>query len=87
MKKIGLLYGGKSAEHEVSLSTARAVIGALNFNQYEVYPVYITLDGEWLTGPQLINPVKTIEELQFTASNRPIIFRNLSKRMKSFSLM
>ena len=71
MKKIGLLYGGKSAEHEVSLSTARAVVGALDFNQYEVYPVYITIDGEWLTGPQLKAPVNTIEELQFAASNRP----------------
>jgi len=71
MKKIGLLYGGKSAEHEVSLSTARAVVGALNFNQYEVYPVYITIDGEWLTGPRITTPVNTVEELQFTASNRP----------------
>lgn len=71
MKKIGLLYGGKSAEHEVSLSTARAVTQALDFEKYEVYPVFITLQGEWLTGPQLTAPVQTIEELQFEAQNRP----------------
>ena len=64
-KRIGLLYGGKSAEHEVSLSTARAVIGALNFEVYEVYPIFITLEGEWRRGERLIKPVSTIEELQF----------------------
>jgi D-alanine-D-alanine ligase len=45
-KRIGLLYGGKSAEHEVSLSTARAVTQALNFDEYDVFPIYITHDGE-----------------------------------------
>lgn len=64
-KRIGLLYGGKSAEHEVSLSTARAVTQALNFGEYDVFPIFITLDGEWRTGPQLIAPVDSIEELQF----------------------
>ncbi len=64
-KRIGLLYGGKSAEHEVSLSTARAVIGALNFKEYEVYPIFITLEGEWRCGERLNKPASTIEELQF----------------------
>lgn len=63
-KKIGLLYGGKSAEHEVSLSTARAVTQALNFGKYEVYPIYITQEGEWRKGPLLEGPADTIEQLQ-----------------------
>ena len=63
-KKIGLLYGGKSAEHEVSLSTARAVTQALNFDKYEVYPIYITQDGEWRKGSYLEGAVETIEQLQ-----------------------
>lgn len=63
-KKIGLLYGGKSAEHEVSLSTARAVTQALNFEQYEVYPIYITQEGEWKKGPLLEGPATSIEQLQ-----------------------
>ncbi len=63
-KTLGLLYGGKSAEHEVSLSTALAVIKAINFEKYEVYPIYITLDGEWRKGSQLTKPLETVEELQ-----------------------
>lgn len=70
-KRIGLLYGGKSAEHEVSLSTAKAVTQALNFEQYEVHPIFITLDGEWLIGSQLTAPVETIEQLQFESSKKP----------------
>lgn len=65
-KKIGLLYGGKSAEHEVSLSTARAVTHALNFEKYEVYPIYITQEGEWKKGRMLEGPAESIEQLQLT---------------------
>ena len=63
-KRIGLLYGGKSAEHEVSLSTALAVTKALDFDAYEVYPIYITQDGEWRKGERLEKMAETIEQLQ-----------------------
>ncbi|WP_203340422.1 D-alanine--D-alanine ligase [Planococcus beijingensis] len=63
-KRIGLLYGGKSAEHEVSLSTALAVTKALDFDAYEVYPIYITHDGEWRKGERLEKTAETIEQLQ-----------------------
>ena len=64
-KRVGLLYGGKSAEHEVSLSTATAVSKAIDYDKYEVHPIFITLDGQWLRGPQLTKPVDSIEQLQF----------------------
>lgn len=67
-KRIGLLYGGKSAEHEVSLSTAQAVTKALNFEKYEVYPVYITQEGEWRKGASLEGPAGSIEQLQLEQS-------------------
>src|SRR3989338_3526046 len=46
--KIGVLFGGKSAEHEVSLQSARNVIEALDKNKYEVVPIGITKEGKWL---------------------------------------
>lgn len=64
-KRIGLLYGGKSAEHEVSLLTAKAVTQAVNFGEYEIHPIFITLDGEWRVGPQLTEPAQSVEQLQF----------------------
>lgn len=69
-KRIGLLYGGKSAEHEVSLSTAQAVTKALNFEKYEVYPVYITQEGEWRKGASLEGPAGSIEQLQLEQDSK-----------------
>ena len=43
--KLGLLYGGKSAEHEVSLQTALAVIKALDLEKFDIHPIYITKEG------------------------------------------
>ena len=70
-KRLGLLYGGKSAEHEVSLSTARAVTQAVDFNRYEVIPVYITYNGEWRKGQPLKQPVQTIDELRLKGNGKP----------------
>ncbi|HEY4566243.1 MAG TPA: D-alanine--D-alanine ligase [Savagea sp.] len=62
---IGLIYGGKSAEHDVSISTAYAVMQAVNFNTYDVVPVYITIDGGWVVGEKRTEPFGTREELVF----------------------
>lgn len=67
--KLGLLYGGKSAEHKVSLQTAFAVIKALNLEKFEVYPIYITTKGQWIKGPQLVEPAKDVKELEFSNGN------------------
>lgn len=64
--KICLLYGGKSAEHQVSLQTAKAVIGALDNDKYDIHPIYISEEGQWVKGPQLQGPVENAKELAFT---------------------
>lgn len=51
--RIYVLYGGKSAEHDISLKTARNVLAHLNRTDYAVYPVYITRDGCWQLKEQL----------------------------------
>ncbi|MCL7748866.1 D-alanine--D-alanine ligase [Halalkalibacter alkaliphilus] len=62
--KLGLLYGGKSAEHKVSLQTAKAVIKALDLTKYEIHPIYISENGEWVRGAQLEGPVEDVKQLQ-----------------------
>ena len=46
---VGLLYGGQSAEHDVSVLSARNVRAALG-DRYRITPIYITRDGRWLVG-------------------------------------
>lgn len=63
--RLGLVYGGKSAEHNVSLQTALAVTKALDTEKFDIHPIYITEKGEWLRGPQLSEPVSNVKMLQF----------------------
>ena len=48
--RVGVLFGGRSGEHEVSLASATSVIKALDPEKYEVVPIGITKDGRWLVG-------------------------------------
>ncbi|WP_409303875.1 D-alanine--D-alanine ligase [Peribacillus sp. SCS-155] len=63
--KLGLLYGGKSAEHNVSMQTALAVIKALDLEKFDIHPIYITEEGKWVKGQQLSAPVENVRELAF----------------------
>ncbi|MHA7772840.1 D-alanine--D-alanine ligase family protein [Roseibium sp. M-1] len=46
--RIAVLFGGRSAEHDVSILSATNVFNALDPNRYDVLPVYITRQGRWL---------------------------------------
>ena len=47
--RVGILFGGRSGEHEISLLSAASVFKAIDQNKYEVVPIGITKDGRWLT--------------------------------------
>src|SRR5215472_1696138 len=47
--RVGILFGGRSGEHEVSLLSAASVLKAIDKNKYEVVPIGITKEGRWLT--------------------------------------
>jgi len=46
--RIAVLYGGRSAEHEVSILSATNVLNALSPERYDIVPVYVTRNGRWL---------------------------------------
>ncbi|MCL4562763.1 MAG: D-alanine--D-alanine ligase [Chloroflexi bacterium] len=50
--RIGVIFGGRSTEHEVSVVTGLQVISFLE-RRHEVIPIYITKEGRWLTGKNL----------------------------------
>jgi D-alanine-D-alanine ligase len=47
--RVGILFGGRSGEHEVSLLSAASVLKAIDKDKYEVVPIGITKEGRWLT--------------------------------------
>ena len=55
--RLGVLFGGMSVEHEVSIITAIQAMNNLDTTKYEIVPIYIAKDGVWYTG----NMLKDIE--------------------------
>ena len=56
--RIGLVFGGRSGEHEVSLTSAKSVMTNLDSDKYEVVPIGITKQGSWLLGTE---PARLLE--------------------------
>jgi D-alanine-D-alanine ligase len=57
--RVGVIFGGQSGEHEVSLVSAQSVMRALDRDRYEVVPIGITREGKWLGGA---NPLRQLSE-------------------------
>ena len=45
--KLGVVFGGMSTEHDVSIVSATSVIESLNKEKYDIYPIYIDKSGNW----------------------------------------
>jgi D-alanine-D-alanine ligase len=68
--RVGVIYGGRSGEHEVSLASAAAVFAHLDSTRYEPVPVCIEKDGRWTlpaTPPVLVSAAEVIEARQARA--------------------
>lgn len=64
--RVGIIFGGRSCEHEISLVSASHVMSHLDRSKYEVVPIGITKDGEWLAG---IEPEQLHLQATTTQSN------------------
>ncbi len=53
--RIGVIFGGRSTEHEISVISASQAMHAINRDRFEVTPIYITKDGKWYTGDALFD--------------------------------
>jgi D-alanine-D-alanine ligase len=71
--RVGILFGGRSGEHEVSLLSAASVLKAIDKDKYEVVPIGITKEGRWLTpahAERLLRGEKLRGEIPHEASGR-----------------
>ncbi|MCX6784378.1 MAG: hypothetical protein NTV81_00330 [Candidatus Komeilibacteria bacterium] len=65
-KNIAVIFGGRSAEHDVSIITAHVPIiqSLLAFGQFEVWPIYITKQGAWYCN-QIMNDLAFFKQADF----------------------
>ncbi|MFQ5646531.1 MAG: D-alanine--D-alanine ligase family protein [bacterium] len=61
---LGIIFGGKSVEHDVSIITACQVIEAVDKRRYNIAPIYITKGGEWFSGEKLAH-IETFKRNKF----------------------
>ena len=64
--RVGVIYGGRSSEHEVSLASAAAVFANLDRTRYDTVPIYIRRDGRWSLAdrpPTVVSAGDVIEQL------------------------
>lgn len=78
--KIFIIYGGKSAEHDVSVISAYHIMQEIYYEYYQVQPIYVTVDGEWTKGHLIENKeeIPTLAELR-SSVDRPFDFEELKE--------
>jgi len=64
--RVGVVFGGRSGEHEVSLASAQSVMGAMDQETYEIVPIGITKEGRWIASG---DPMLALSEGDASASS------------------
>lgn len=70
-RRVGLLFGGRSVEHEVSLASATSVLGALDADRYDISLIAIAPDGSWHLGSPDLPPGAAITGQEVSLPARP----------------
>jgi D-alanine-D-alanine ligase len=61
--RVGILFGGRSGEHEVSLTSAQGIMKAIDKDKYEVVPIGITKEGRWMVGGDPMQALRAAVDL------------------------
>ena len=59
--KLGVIFGGMSTEHDVSVTSGTSVIKNLNKEKYEIYPIYIDNDGKWYEYSKKVDEIDILQ--------------------------
>ena len=82
--KVGVIFGGQSVEHEVSIISALQAIKNIDKDKYEVVPIYISKDRTWYTGKELAE-IEIYKDLESVKKNAKEI--TLCKLNNEFALL
>ena len=76
--RVGVIFGGESVEHEVSIISAIQAMNKMDEDKYEIVPIYITKDREWYTGDMLrdIDVYQDLNLIKNYSSNVVLYYKN-----------
>lgn len=64
--RVGVIFGGESVEHEVSVISAVQAMNKMDLEKYDIVPIYITKDRKWLTG-EILKDMETYQDMDLLA--------------------
>lgn len=73
MLNVAVLFGGRSVEHEVSVITGLQVIENIDKTKYNVFPIYISKDGRWYTGDELLDVKNYSDVARLLSRSRQVV--------------
>lgn len=82
-KRVAILFGGRSPEHDVSIVTGLQVLHAIDTNRYDPIPIYISLDGTWFVGEPLFERRNYLPDAGIRKQLTPVIL-NLNPGNEGF---
>ena len=68
--KLYLMYGGRTVEHDVTIMSTHSALEAIDYNKYEVIPVYITHEGQYIKGLTITSPVASDQALKLDLADQ-----------------
>src|SRR6476469_8442753 len=74
--RVGVLFGGQSGEHEVSLVSAKAVMDALDRTKYEIVPIGITKQGRWIAGDNALPALTALADPKLLPASADLKMNN-----------
>jgi D-alanine-D-alanine ligase len=75
--RVGVIFGGRSGEHEISLASVRSVMDAMDEERYKIIPIGITKEGRWIASG---DPVRALESGDVSASKPAALLGDPSRR-------
>ena len=86
--RVGVIFGGETVEHEVSIISAIQAMNKMDEEKYEIIPIYITKDREWYTGDMLkdIDVYQDLNLIKKYSKNVVLYFKNGSYVLQSKGL-
>ena len=73
--KVGVFFGGRSTEHEISVISANQAMAAMSREKYDIIPVYITNEGKWYTGEALTDVANFRDTAALLQKCEPVYMR------------
>lgn len=74
--RVGVLFGGQSGEHEVSLVSAGAVMDALDRTKYDIVPIGITKQGRWIAGSNALPALTALADPKLLPASAELKMQN-----------